>query len=111
MHDGRRPAAGMSAAVSIIHPVVADRAGHLLDLDGDGAATIRDVLMLLWSSWCYPTLQQLASILEALEPRTLEFFEIEVVIQALGLADVFLWVRGADAARPGMIVVARATLR
>ncbi len=36
---------------------------RFLDLNGDGATTIRDVLTLLWSSWCWATLQPLIWIL------------------------------------------------
>ncbi len=66
---------------------------RFLDLNGDGATTIRDVLTLLWSSWCWAKLQPLIWILEGLEktsPRALKFFEVEAALDALGWANILL---------------------
>lgn len=72
---------------------------RFLDLNGDGATTIRDVLTLLWGSWCWATLQPLIWILEVLEkvsPSAFKFLEIGAAIDALGWANILvgfgLWV-------------------
>lgn len=79
--------------ITIHHNSLAASGRRLLDLNNDGATTIRDVLLLLWSSWCWATLQPLIWILEVLErtaPRALKFFEVGAALDALGWANVLV---------------------
>jgi hypothetical protein len=65
----------------------------LLDLNGDGATTIMDVLMLLWGGFYIATMTPLIVGLWALDeiaPQLLSFFEVQRVLDWLGNASVLL---------------------
>ncbi|WP_372623054.1 hypothetical protein [Falsiroseomonas sp.] len=58
-----------------------------LDINGDGAVTLRDVFMLVWSSWIVATVMPvvlLVAFLDTTAPGLLRFLEIPALLDATG---------------------------